>query len=312
MPSRRNKTFAAALDAAMKEHNVDVHDLSRELRRRGHVVSTHKISNWRRGQSLPRLAATQKTIEEIEKILGIDTSLRAALRADLLAEQADAQTDAQADADIATTEPHNRDYDVNKAFSATDDSIDWDGEVYREAMDEEIIMSADFRTVRMKVSLVVRYKSNSSPTLHVASFWHVGETPLENEIGLYEIEGAEIAQVHTETLPDGISTITELRLPTGTSGEIRRICYEQGYTSPTPLHASAARAFSWPIVYSGRVIFEGEVPQNIRWVATQTHSNEVDRTVRALQLTPNENVVQHSMEAISNSSASFLWDAPSP
>lgn len=309
MASRPNRAFATALSAAMDMRGVSARRLGQELYRRGHTVPMGWIANWRNGRSLPRRASIQQAVREMEKILRLrEDDLLAPLRSDLLAETA------AENGRILTplnAQPENDDRDIIRKFSSMDQDIDWDGEVYREAMEEEFHVSKDFHSVQMKISLVVRYGANPNPTLHVSAFWDTENTPPEEDIGVYEIDGAEVGPTRTEVYPYGISKTTTLFLPSGSEGDLRQIRYDQGYYSQEPLEVAVLRAFSWPIsVYTGRVAFEGQVPPNIRWEQSHVDSSGTEKRVRERHLEPSGNFVQMSVENIANATGAFWWDLP--
>ena len=309
MASRPNRAFATALSAAMDMRGISARRLGQELYRRGHTVPMGWIANWRNGRSLPRRASTQQAVREMERILRLrEDDLLAPLRSDILGETA--LENGRIVAPLRA-QPENDDRDIIRKFSSIDQDINWDGEVYREAMEEEFHISGGFRSVQMQVSLVVRYGAKPDPTLHVSAFWDPENTPTEDDIGVYEIDGAEVGQTLTETFPYGTTKTTTLHLPSGSEGDLRQIRYEQGYRSQSPLEVAVLRAFAWPIsVYTGRVYFDETVPPNIRWEESHVDASGTEKRVRVRRLEPAGNFVQMSVENISNATGAFWWDLP--
>lgn len=310
MPKPPNRAFAEALDAAIVQRQFTTRELAKRLHERGITIPSSKLANWRTGRSIPRLRNTQEAVTILEKVLGLSAGdLSIPLRADLLADHAAANGMAPRP---SLTEPENTNRAIDWKFSSLDRSANWDGEVYREVMEEEITVSADFLRIYSKISLVVRYGSNPLPTLHVSAFWDTADWPDESDIGVYNIEGATVGTVREEIHDEGISRIATLHLPTNVpEGELRHVYYEQGYTSQKPLDIAVMRAFSWPIyLYTGRVIFEGDVPDNIQWILTRMDKTGVEKTIRTRTLVPNGATVQTSSENLENATGIFRWSPP--
>lgn len=310
MLAREHRAFATALGSAMSLRGVSAHDLETLLFRRGHKVPTDWISNWRSGRSLPRRGSTLQAVREIERELRLSKDdLLAPLRSDMLAEQAIARGRNPL-ARIA--EPEYADRDIIRKFATMNSDVRWDGEVHREALTEEVLISADFHSVLIRNSIIVRYGPNPRPTMHISIFWDEDNPPpADDDIGIYEIDGATVGKVRTRVESFGIGKTTSLMLPKGEEGTLHRLYYEQRYTSEPPLTETATRSFPFPIsVYTGKVIFEGEVPPKLRFLQSRTDDAGIEKIVRTRPLEPFGNSVQASAEDVVHATALFRWDLP--
>ena len=292
---------------------MSAHDLTNALYRQGITLPANRISNWRTGRSLPRRGSTLETVAAIERLLRIpEGELVAPLRSDLQTEQASAlsvpvlpKSDSQ--------RPINDDYYINYHFGGMDNrSEDWDGEVYRDVMEEEIRISPDYRELTAGVSLVVRYGTNPNPTLHVSYFWESPWVPDEDDIGIYNITGMTVGKTVSKDCSDGIAKTTTLYLPSDLpEGELRQVYYEHKMRSDKPLTESVTRGFSWLIkIYTARVIFEGNPPPSVRWDYGVTKENGVERVIHSRKLELLDNTVQTTFENIRNATGVFRWSLP--
>ena len=310
MLAKEHRAFAAALGAAMDLRGASAHDLGSLLYRRGHKVPTDWISHWRTGRSLPRRGSTLQAVREIERILRMrEDDLLAPLRSDILAEQAIARGGRPLQ---RIAEPEYADLDIVRKFASMNRDIRWDGEVHREALTEEVVISADFHSALIRNSLVVRYGPNPRPTMHISIFWDADNPPPDkDDIGIYEIEGATVGKVRSVARSFGIGKTTSLMLPQGEEGELHRLYYEQRYTSVPPLTETATRAFPWLVsVYTGKVVFEGQVPPRIRFIQSITDEAGVEKTERTRRMEASGDFVQTSAEDLLHMTTLFRWDLP--
>lgn len=296
---------------AMSSRGVSARDLSTALYRRGITLSPSKIANWRTGRSLPRRSSTLKSVATMEQALRLpEGSLVAPLRSDLLTEQAIARSNITPRIDERF--PVNDDHYILSHFTELD-SLNWDGEVYREVLEEEIRISEDYRLLTAGVSVVVRYGTNPNPTLHVSYFWEYPNVPEgEDDIGVYNVVGMDVGKTVTTEYPDGIGKTTTMHLPHDLEeGELRQVFYEHKMISQEPLTESVLRGFSWPIqIYTARVIFDDPQPTHVSWDHGFTDEKGIERTVHTRELELLDGVAQTTVESIANATGVFRWRLP--
>lgn len=316
MPSstQRSGTFARLLAEAIETNEYSLTDCVSMLAEYGVGTTAATLSYWRSGQSLPYRKVSKRAVEALEEILHLESGvLTDALQVDIEA----ASAVARAEAAISGNAPYNSDTEIIRLFGGLDASLDWEDEAIREMLEEEYLISADFRSMRVRITLLARIPDLfTSPTLHVSSMWDAANSfyPEPDDIGVYEVEGATVGETATEILPDALCKTTTLYLPsTLPPNTLHRIYYEQGYRMRTPVIESPMRIFSWPIrFYTARVTFEGELPASIKWNLRKVDDKGdlTERIVTSRQLKPMNKTVQASVENIANAVSDFTWDEP--
>lgn len=302
--------FARALGEAIAQSGYSLNDCVTMLAEHGVGTTAATLSYWRSGQSLPFRKASKRAVLALEEILQVPTgTLTRALKTDIEESSAAARANAGSNGNV----PQNSDTEVLRNFGGIDASIDWEDEAIREILEEEVRVSADFRTVTSRITILARVPNlYTSPALHVSSFWNRDALPSPDDIGVYQIEGATVGETLTEVMPEGVSKTTTLHLPTTLPpNTLHRVYYEQGYFNlPEPVTVAALRAFSWPLrFYTARLTFEGELPASVEWRLSKTDpkGSYVQQVITSKQLRPINKTVQASIENISNAVSSFTW-----
>lgn len=313
----RGKRFALELDEAILRYGLSLRDIADRLAAAGTPCTAANLSYWRNGRSFPRRRNSLAVVDELERVLELPTGhLRAALERDI-----GPQPDSEAKPVAVRSESpttlrraslvHNTDTEVSTNFAGVDGMVHWEHEVVREVMEEDITISADFRTVDMKMMLVVRPVVEDS-TLHMTGLWDEGHPPADGDIGLYNVLGARIGKTVSDTTPAGVVRVTTLHMPEDIKpGEPHHVCFERRFWSDEPRKYAIKRAFSWPYrFYVCRVTFEGEVPEGIEWSLSSTrgvHGGGVERTILSRPLHPYGHTVMATMEHVSNAVGAIRW-----
>lgn len=302
-----SSSFAELLSQSISATGMTLREVTDRLADEGFATTTATLSYWRNGRSVPFRKASKFVVTALETVLNLaPNTLTHALEMDLA-------TAHKSMASLPVPLPQNSDESTQNMFGELDALTDWEGEVIREVLEEEIIVSADFRHIERRITILARITGKSSPTLHVSNSW---ESPTEldspNDIGVYNIEGANIGET-IETFHEGtISKTTTLLLPDYVPvGELHRVYYEHRYrATEAPFSIAGKRAFSWPLrFYTCRVIFLGELPSNIEWVLSRTayYGQTREKTLVSHVLRPVNATVQASEENLENAIAYFRW-----
>lgn len=203
--------------------------------------------------------------------------------------------------------------DAGMHFDSLDKTLTWSGEAIRKTMEEELTVSADRRHVTHRVVLSARRPRTRMATLHISSHFDLNTHPAEGDIGVYDIEGAEVAHVAVETVDDGISKIVTLVLPPGAPGEIQQVSYSHRFDFVEPVEMVLDRIFAWQLLYYGcKIVFEGGVPDNPRLqiVACKSLLDVSDGVELTRPLTPCGDCVEFRLDEPFGMQAMVVWDSP--
>lgn len=308
--------FAVTLDHAIIQSGMPLREIADRLEQAGCPCTAANLSYWRKGRSLPRRKNSLAVVVELEKVLGLpEGRLVTALEQDSVLQVRPASAVKAAVRESASkafprSRNFNTDAEVAASFAQVDCGIDWNNEAVREIMEEDIMVSSDFLTVDIIVTLTVRSVGPES-TLHITGFWDEGHPPAEDDIGIYNVLGARIGETITEHVSSGTVRVTTLHLPEELKpGELHHVRYERRFWSSAPLKYAVKRAFSWPFrFYLTRVTFAGEVPENIEWTLSSTLEVEGgrERTILSRSLKPYGKTVMFTTENVSNAVGSVRW-----
>lgn len=203
--------------------------------------------------------------------------------------------------------------DAGMHFDNLDKTLTWSGEAIRKTMEEELTVSADLRHVTHRVVLCARRPRTRQATLHISSHFDLNTHPDEDDIGVYDIEGAEVTDVAVETVDDGTSKIVTLLLPPGAPGDMQQVAYTHRFDFVEPVEMVLDRIFAWQLLYySCRIVFEGGVPDNPRLqiVACKNLLEVSDGVEFTRPLTPRDNSVEFRLDEPYGMQALVIWDPP--
>lgn len=303
-------TFARLLAQAIDAKEISLADCVSMLADYGVGTTVATLSYWRSGESLPYRKVSTRAVKALEIILEVPSgTFIQALQDDIDSANAVANIDAEGNVNA----PHNSDTQVMRAFGGLDSSLDWEDEAIREMLEEEYVVSADFRHFYVCITLLVRLPDMfTSPTLHVSNMWDYGSVqPEPDDIGVYKVEGATIGETVTDATEEGLCKTTTLYLPsTLPPNTLHRVYYEQKYEVREPATETSWRLFSWPLrFYSARVTFEGELPASINWTLRKVDEKGefTKQIVTSKPLKPVNKMVQASVEKVSNAVSYFTW-----
>lgn len=297
--------FASDLKMAIAISGKSLDDIARELVSHKIRTTPEALHAWETGEVLPRPKTSERAITALEEVLELTPgTLLTSFSRDL--------EDGAAKPDYSGVSSHYANELVFENFHRIDENTNWDHEVYREELNESILVSDDFRKIRQRVRVGVRVPYGKHGVLHVSTFWDNTAPPSADDIGVYEIEGAIVGETTTERNSEGTAKTTTLILPDDAQpGDLHYISYEHHFISKTAQNSTAQRAFSWHLnTYSCTVSFMGRTPENIEWVLTSvdTNSFSAQKNIYTRPLTPMGNTVTVSVNDIEDVIGVIRWD----
>ncbi|MBR5951164.1 MAG: hypothetical protein IKZ87_07005 [Actinomycetaceae bacterium] len=297
--------FASDLKMAIAISGKSFDDIANELLAHKIRTTPKALRAWTYGEIAPRPKTSEPAITALEKILNLAPgTLLSSFVHDLKGNTADL------DHSVASSRYSSQ--LIFESFRDIDERTNWNNEVYREELNENIVISPDFRKIRQSVRAGVRVPYHKNGTLHVSTFWDLNSPPPLDDIGIYEIEGALVGETTMEETGDGIAKTTALILPDGAQpGDLHYISYEHRFTCLDIQKATAQRAFSWHLnSYSCTVTFLGRIPENIEWVVTSVDENSfgAQKEIYTRPLTPMGNSVTVSVTNINDAVGLIRWD----
>lgn len=301
-PSR----FASDLKMAIAVSGKSLDDIARELLPYRIRTTAEALHAWESGEVLPRAKTSEHAITALEEILDlIPGTLLSSFSHDL--------ENTTTDFDRRGVSGHYSNELVFENFHHIDENTNWSGEVHREELNENILVSADFCKIRQSVRTGVRVPYDKRGTLHVSTFWDAdAPPPAAEDIGVYEISGAIVGETTTEHSSEGTAKTTALILPEDAQpGDLHYISYEHRFSSRIAQKSTAQRAFSWHLnTYSCTVTFLGRIPDNIEWILTSVDANSfsAQKNIYARPLTPMGNTVTVSVSNIEDAMGIIKWD----
>lgn len=309
MPNKLDNSsrFAADLKMAIAVSGKSLEDITRSLRSYKIRTTPEALRAWESGESLPRPHASDKAIAALEEILELaPDTLHASFLLDL------EKTGKKKTRQHKGTGHYLKDSAFVPDFQEIDKKTDWTQEVYREELNENITVSADFRKIRQSVRVAVRVPYEQQGTLHVSSMWDKNSYIASDDIGVYEVEGARVGDTVAGVVEDGVVKTTTLILPEDCEpGDLHYISYEHRFVSKLPHTTTAERSFSWHLnLYSCSVTFLGRIPEQIEWVLTSLDENSfvTHKNIYTRPLTPTGNTVTISVRDIENAAGSITWN----
>ena len=198
-------------------------------------------------------------------------------------------------------------------FEGLDKEVAWSSEAIRKTMEEELTVSADFRSVTHRVVLSALRPRTRFATLHVSTHFDLSTHPAEDDIGITDIEGAEVADVAVQAVDDGISKTVTLVLPPGAPGDIQEVAYTHHFDFDAPVEMVLDRVFAWQLLYYGCTItFEAGVPKNPRLqvLACKALAGVSEGVELTRPLTPRGNSVEFRLDEPCGMQALVVWDRP--
>lgn len=301
-PSR----FATDLKMAIAVSGKSLEEITDVLQSYKIRTTPEALKAWETGEVLPRPRTSDKAIAALEEIL--ELSPETLLSSFLI--------DLENMGKNKNEHERSSSHYLNNAvfapiFQKVDEKTDWSNEVYREELNENITVSADFRKIRQHVRVGVRVPYTANGTLHVSSVWDKTAHIAPDDIGVYEIEGAHVGPTITDHVPDSTVKTTTLILPEEAKpGDLHYISYEHRFISSIPQKSTSERAFSWHLnLYSCAVTFLGRTPDNIEWILTSLDENSfaTQKNIYTRPLTPTGNTVTISVRDIENALGTITW-----
>lgn len=182
-----------------------------------------------------------------------------------------------------------------------DKAVDWSREAVREAREENIVVSADYKQIILTNTFFVR-PQHPQATLHIGGYW-------ENKdiYGPYNIEGA---QANEELYVDDSAMFLRLNLPED-HAPVHRVSYSYRLRSEKPLTAySITSLMSWTLrLYTCRLCFEGNLPSTVTWTLTSTPKDGLgtEKEVLTRELEAAGNCFSFTRNTVEQGESVVLW-----
>lgn len=265
--NKRHSLFTQELKVALERSRIHVQDVAQQLSNDGHAVPMKTFLYWLEGYFLPRHDDAFLLVKTLEKIFGIkDGSLRHALVADLSSGQSFVPEEYREAQGVAM--PNKVGDDREKYLETSDSQTDWDEEIIREVVHDEIVVNAECNYIRHRTTIFGRVPSGSAAFLNFPIIFEEKEEKPEPEKIIYDIHGGKIVEQTMHEEGDILTVNTRLALCDGTvSGALYRISFTSDFRVLGGFTRAVERFFSFPLAfYSCSITFEGDVPDDIEYV----------------------------------------------
>lgn len=299
MNSSSASLFARELNKYLETTHLSPADAVATLNEEGFPVTHKTFSYWLQGYFLPRSEAAFQMVTILENMYSIPGNvLSNALLYDLSSGKAfvpgeslsSEVIDLQAVKTPAKIAGHLDDY-----FEDVEETTDWQADLIRRVVKDEIRVSDDYRTAIHKTTNIALIPQVPNPSLKVAWIYEEGDKPLGEEY-VMDVQGGYISQQSVEE-KDGIVTFS-MSLAVDDDvipGQLHTISYTWGNTYGKPRNRIGGRIFPWELdFYSCTVIFEGRPPALVEYVVLPPYEDEVEDPVVVTPLEIRNNMVQMS------------------
>ncbi len=259
--------FATKLRDAVAACGKSTQQIVRELDEAGFTVPERALKNWLDGYFLPRSKEAGEVVFALEKVVGVpQSSLVQAVAVDLASGRAFVPgEDAR---DLAPVAAEVVDGVIDRKFARSDGETDWAAELVRVAIEDEIVVAADFRNLTHKIVTVARVPAVPNPTLNAPVVYEATDVPTHPRL-IHGIEGARLAGQKVYEMDGGqVNVTSRLELPGEVNpGELHRVVFVFDLERSRDIERVSERVFAWPLrTYRCRVVFRGAVPQDIEHV----------------------------------------------
>lgn len=292
--------FATKLRDAVAACGKSTQQIVRELDEAGFTVPERALKNWLDGYFLPRSKEAGEVVFALEKVVGVpQSSLVQAVAVDLASGRAFVPgEDAR---DLAPVTAEVVDGVIDRKFARSDGETDWAAELVRVAIEDEIVVAADFRNLTHKIVTVARVPAVPNPTLNAPVVYEATDVPTHPRL-IHGIEGARLAGQKVYEMEDGLVNVTSrLALPDDAEpGERCRVAFTCDYARSDEMNRATERFFGWPLRhYSLTVRFLGKIPERIEYVFAESLTEGDDPVLgeeTATVLEPVDGVVRYLRE----------------
>ena len=310
LTDKKYSLFAQELRAALASSRMSAQTVVEQLNNRGYVVPVKTFSYWLQGYYLPRVRSSFQLVATVEKICGVKgKTLCDALLYDLSSGKSFLPGGSE---NVVVPElPADLGGKEGVYFSAADSETDWDSELIREAIEDVTVVSADYLKMSHTNTIFGYVPVSNQPSLQVSTIYgyHDNEELPDEDHMIYGITGASIAD-QTMYEEDGIvNAVTSLSLPYSVApGDFHTVSYTCDYIFSSPSLSSGNRYFVFPLsVYSWRVIFEGEPPKRVEYVAF-SYDGEVEGEKIVTPIDVKDNAATVSLHDVHGFVGTIRWE----
>ncbi|MBR6458917.1 MAG: hypothetical protein IKS49_01995 [Actinomycetaceae bacterium] len=289
--------FASKLNKCLAASSLSAEDVVLELNKYGFPVPQHTFSYWLQGYFLPRSEAAFQLVDVLESVLGVsDASLSDALLVDLSSGLSfvpgeNVQTEAS-----SFSVAHRR------FSSVADDATDWEATVIQKVVRDEVVLSADWKTLTQEVTIFARVPTAPNPFFSFQLYYEDGcECPGREDV-FYDLSGVTLKKCDVSKEDGRTIYIAHFSLPDDVvPGDLYKFSYKWDEKHIVAPNILCNRFVPWSLdFYSCSVTFEGGIPRGIRYVTCENRGDEDVEVPNDIPLVRDGNTVSVSIKNFGN------------
>lgn len=297
MHESQSSYFAYELNDILEKTSMSAEDVVSEANKRGLPLSLHTVHYWLQGYFLPRSNSAFQIVAILESIFGIsDNRLSDALLQDL-SSGSSFVPGGSADSEVVGTFPETA--QGTRFSTVADRVIDWEANLIQKAVRDEMVVSADRRSIRYAVTILARVPAVPNPTFVFQIMYDE-----DDEVGsdFYNLSGMELRKreiFEEEGMP---VCAAQFALPDDVvPGDLHKLSYSWDSTTRTPVEKIGERFLPWTLdFYSSSITFEGGIPEDIRYVTRKPVGGQEIEVPNDIPLIRNGNTVSMSKKNFGN------------
>lgn len=309
MTTGERSRFTSELNAVLETVSMSAEDIVDELNKCGFPLPLHTFNYWLQGYFLPRSSSAFQLVAILESVCGVTNNrLADALLHDLSSGASFVPGDSAQSGLVGSAVPEV----MEKRFSGGDSAIDWEANLIQKAVRDEIVVSADHKYLRHKTTVLARVPAVPNPTFVFQIRYAPGEMPGSGG-NFYDLSGITLRTVENFEDNDGVTVCSaQFALPDDVvPGDLHSLSYSCDYATEESAEKIGERFLPWILdFYSCKVIFEGEVPDDIRYITFEIIGDEQREIPCDIPLIRNANTVSISTRNVGNRIGAFYCSAP--
>lgn len=300
MGSSSVSLFARELNKCLKASHLSPADVVASLNDDGFPVTDKTFSYWLKGYFLPRSEAAFQVVASLEDICSIPANtLSNALLYDLSSGKAfvpgESLSSEVIDLPAVKTPAKIAGY-LDDYFDAVEEATDWQADMIRRVIKDEIRISDDCKTAIHKTTNIALIPQVPNPSMTVSWIYEEGDSPLDGEYVL-DVQGAYIRQQKVEEKGGIVTFSMSLAIDDAdiVPGQLHTISYTWGNTYSKRRNRIGGRVFPWELdFYSCTVIFEETPPALVEYVVLPPYEDSENDPLMVTPLEIRNNMVQMS------------------
>ncbi|MBR6458716.1 MAG: hypothetical protein IKS49_00970 [Actinomycetaceae bacterium] len=302
MSSSSSSLFAQELKKCLSGAQLTPADAVEALNDAGFPVTDKTFSYWLQGYFLPRSEAAFPMIVLLESICNASgNTLSNALFYDLSSGKAFVPGESLS-SDVVNLQVPRRPSKVagylDNYFDHVEETTDWDADMIRKVIKDEVRISADYKTAIHKTTNIALIPQAPNPSMQVSWIYEEGDKPLDGEY-VMDVQGARITYQEVDEDKGIVTFSMNLSLDDVDTvpGQLHTISYTWGNTYEKPRNRICGRIFPWELdFYSCTVIFEGEPPKDVGYVVLSPYEDEAGEPLSVTPLEVTNGIAKMSAE----------------